>query len=182
MRVQPLSPPPICLVNSVARVPACLVGSRGFESRTGRHVSTNKRRGRAARAVRGRLAKSKPVRKRRTGSSPVLSSKHVAIAQQVEHRSEEPGAGVRCPLATPIHGDLSRVWTSGSGLENRGLSNGCVGSSPTVSTNSCLLSSAGFQSAGLRSRRPHVRVVQEAPFHGCVAERLIAPGCKPDPL
>lgn len=63
-----------CSVNSVARVPACLVGSRGFESRTGRHVSTNKRRGRAARAVRGRLAKSKPVRKRRTGSSPVLST------------------------------------------------------------------------------------------------------------
>ena len=47
---------------------------------------------------------------------------------------------------------------------------------------SCLLSSAGFQSAGLRSRRSHVRFVQEAPFHGCVAERLIAPGCKPGPL
>jgi hypothetical protein len=29
--------PFICLVNSVARVPACLVGSRGFNSRTRRH-------------------------------------------------------------------------------------------------------------------------------------------------
>jgi hypothetical protein len=50
--------------------------------------------------------------------------------------------------------------------------------SPPVS---CLLSSAGSESAGLRSRRPHVRIVQEAPVHGCVAERSIAPGCKPGP-
>lgn len=30
--------PPPCSVNSAARVPACLAGSRGFESRTGRQI------------------------------------------------------------------------------------------------------------------------------------------------
>ena len=72
----------ICFVNSVVRVPACLVGSRGFESRTRRQT-------------------------------------RVSLAQ----------------------------------LD---------------------------QSAGLRSRRSHVRVVHETPFHLDVAKRPKASGCNPE--
>lgn len=98
-----------CFVNSAVRVPACLVGSRGFESRTRRQI------------------------------------KFAEIAQQVERRVESACVG---------------------------------GSKPSLGTRRRTSLAQRDQSAGLRSRRSHVRIVHEVPTNGCVAERPIAAACK----
>ncbi len=93
------SPEHPCFVNSVVRVPACLAGSRGFESRTGRQLVA-------------------------------------AVAQWVERLVEGQGVG---------------------------------GSRPSRGTKSASLAQWD-QSAGLRSRRLHVRVMHEAPDKSGLAQ------------